>query len=239
MLAPLRFLLWALFRLLLALRYRIRVHGLKQLRDLKGGTVVLPNHPAYIDPPLAFTSLWRALQPRPLLYEGNFHNPIFYPLMKLMRAVPLPDMERPSVKARARTEKAIAEVIDGLKKGENHILWPSGYLWRDGQERLGGAQAVTEILRAVPGANVVLVRTRGVWGSMFSFAQTGSRPSVVHCLRVGAGVLLSNLLFLTPRRQVDITVERIDRSKLPELGRDTLNPWLERWYNAPGPEKPT
>jgi acyl-CoA synthetase (AMP-forming)/AMP-acid ligase II/1-acyl-sn-glycerol-3-phosphate acyltransferase/acyl carrier protein len=239
MLAPVRFFLWALFRLLLSLRYRIRVHGAEQLRDLKGGSVVLPNHPAYIDPPLAFMSLWRLLQPRPLLYEGNFHNPVFYPLMKLMRAVPLPDMERPSAKARARTARAIGEVIEGLKKGENHILWPSGYLWRDGQERLGGAQAVGEILRAVPHANVILVRTRGVWGSMFSFAQTGSRPSFVRCLRSGAGVLLSNLLFLTPRRHVDITVERIDRSRLPDLGRDSLNPWLEGWYNAPGPETPT
>jgi long-chain-fatty-acid--[acyl-carrier-protein] ligase len=239
MLAPLRFLLWALFRLLLSLRYRIRVHGAEQVRDLKGATVILPNHPAYIDPPLAFTALWRHLEPRPLLYEGNFHNPVFYPLMKLMRAVPLPDMERPSARARARTQRAIDEVIDGLRKGENHILWPSGYLWRDGQERLGGAQAVGEILRAVPDANVILVRTRGVWGSMFSFAQSGQRPNFVRCLRRGAWVLLSNLVFFTPRRNIDIAIERIDRAKLPDLGRDTLNPWLERWYNEAGPEVPT
>src|SRR3984893_7334138 len=218
-----RFLLWAMFRLLLSLRYRVWVHGLEQVRNFKEGTLILPNHPAYMDPPLVFTSLWRALKPRPLLFEGNFQNLLFYPLMKLIRAVPLPDMERPSAKARARTELAIKEVIDGLGKGENHILWPSGYLWRDGQERLGGAQAVGEILRAVPQANIVLVRTRGVWGSMFSFAQTGSRPGFVRCLRTGAWVLLSNLLFFTPRRQVDITVEQIKRDKLPDLGRDTLN----------------
>ena len=25
----------------------------------------------------------------------------------------------------------------------------------------------------------------------------------------------------------------------PELRRETLNPWLEKWYNPDGPEKPT
>ena len=73
----LRFLLWAMFRLLLSLRYRVRVHGLEQVRDLKEGALILPNHPAYMDPLLVFTSLWRALAPRPLLFEGNFQNPLF------------------------------------------------------------------------------------------------------------------------------------------------------------------
>ena len=168
-----RFTLWAIFRLLISLRYRVRVHGLEQVRNFKEGTLILPNHVALMDPPLVFTSLWRALKPRPLVFEGNFQNLLFYPLMKLVRAVPLPDMERPRAKARARTELAIAEVIEGLRKGENHLLWPSGDLSRDGQERLGGAKAVGEILRAVPEANIVLVRTRGLWGSMTSFAPTG------------------------------------------------------------------
>jgi long-chain-fatty-acid--[acyl-carrier-protein] ligase len=233
-----RYVFWAMAKLLLSLRYRVWIHGKEQLRGLHG-TLVLPNHPAYMDPPLTFTSLWPALQPRPLLFEGNFQNPVLYPLMKLIRAVQVPDMERPSAKARARTEKAIAEVIEGLRKGENHMMWPSGYLWRDGQERLGGAQAVTEILRAVPEANIVLVRTRGLWGSMSSFAPTGERPHFLGCLGRGAAWLVANLLMLTPRRRIDITVERLDRSKLPELRRETLNPWLEQWYNAGGPEKPT
>src|SRR5439155_27361627 len=120
-----------------------------------------------------------------------------------------PDMERPSAKARARSERAIKEVIDGLRKGENHILWPSGYLWRDGQERLGGAQAVGEILRVVPDANIVLVRTRGLWGSMTSFAPTGTRPNFLRSLRTGAALVLSNLVLFMPRRRVDITVERV------------------------------
>src|SRR2546428_6065887 len=52
MLWVLRYTVWLLARLTLALRYRVRVHGLEQLRDLKGPILILPNHPGMIDPPL-------------------------------------------------------------------------------------------------------------------------------------------------------------------------------------------
>jgi long-chain-fatty-acid--[acyl-carrier-protein] ligase len=239
MLAPIRFLLWAIWKFLITLRYRIRIEGLDEVRDLSGPVLILPNHPAFVDPPVVFLSLWRIFQPRPLVFEGNFHNPVLYPFIKLIRAVPLPDMERPSAKARARTEQAIAQVIDGLRQGQPHILWPAGKLWRDGLEHIGGAKAVGEILRAVPNVHVILVRTRGLWGSMGSFAPTASRPNHVRALGNGALILLANLVFFTPRRRVTITLEHFETSQLPGFDRDKLNPWLEAWYNAPGAETPT
>src|SRR6516165_190534 len=61
---------WAFMRLLLSLRYRMRVHGKQQLRGLKGPVVVFPNHPAYIDPGLVLAQLWPDLHLKPVLYEG-------------------------------------------------------------------------------------------------------------------------------------------------------------------------
>ena len=43
----------------------------------------------------------------------------------------------------------VQAIIDGLKAGTNHILWPSGRLQRRGVEVLGGARALTDILDAV------------------------------------------------------------------------------------------
>jgi long-chain-fatty-acid--[acyl-carrier-protein] ligase len=230
---------WALARLLVSLRYRIVVHGGEQLRGLRGGILILPNHSGYIDPVLLLTVLWPSLRPRPMLLESSFRSPLLHPLLKLLRAVRVPDLDQPSAEARQRTRQAIAEVIEGLRKGENHVLWPSGRAQRDGIERLGGAEAATEVLRAVPEAAVVLVRTRGVWGSMFSYAFTGRPPPLMRRLGTGLILLLVNLLVFMPRRRVDITFEHLDGRRLPELERERVNPWLEQWYNAGGPEKPT
>lgn len=239
MLLPLRYAVWAFARLLLALRYRLRVHGLDKLRGMQGPTLVLPNHPGYIDPPLVFVALWPTLKMRPMVYEGNFKNPVLWPLAKLLNAVPVPDLEQASSQARARAEEAVAGVIEGLKRGESHILWPAGRVERDGTEKLGGARALADILKAVPEANVVLVRTRGVFGSSFSFARTGSAPSLGKNLLRGLGLILGSLFFFLPRRTVDITVEKIERSQLPVARRELINPWFEAWYNHGGPEKPT
>jgi long-chain-fatty-acid--[acyl-carrier-protein] ligase len=245
MLRLLRSAFWAFMRLLLSLRYRMRVHGKQQLRGLKGPVVVFPNHPAYIDPGLVLAQLWPDLHLKPVLYEGLFSQPgyfrvpLAYPFVKFLGALLVPDLDKPSARARARAEQAVAGVIDGLARGEHYILWPSGHVQRDGVEHLRAARALTDILRAAPDATVVLVRTRGLWGSMFSYAQTASRPPLMGRLWAAVGWLLASLFLFMPRRRVDITVEILDRGKLPPLERDAVNRWFEGWYNAGGPEEPT
>jgi long-chain-fatty-acid--[acyl-carrier-protein] ligase len=258
MLRFLRYLFWILARLVLALRYRVRVRGLEQLCGLKRPVLVLPNHPAYIDPPLVLSALWPTLRPRPLIYEGFFRNPGYFntpfnnALIKLLDALLVPDLSSPSAKARARAEQVVGEIVAGLRKGGDYILWPAGHIQRDGAERLRAARALTDILKAAPEATLVRIRTRGVWGSMFSYARTGSRPHIMSRLFAGACRLLCNLIFFTPRRNVDITVEVVDRSQLPPLDdtgaesvrgrRQEINRWFEKWYNQDtngDPEQPT
>jgi long-chain-fatty-acid--[acyl-carrier-protein] ligase len=248
MLMLLRYCLCLLARLILSLRYRVRVYGWEQVRKLQGPVLVLPNHPGLIDPLLILAILWPALKPRPTVYEGHFANPFLSLLVKLLNAVRVPGLEQASTKARLRAQRAVEAVSAGLRKGENHILWPSGRIQSDGMERLGGARAVADILQAAPEAQVVLVRTRGLWGSMFSYAQTGQHPHLVGRYAAGLGWLLANLFLFMPRRRVEITMEHIERDQLPPLRRETLNPWLEAWYNkndrrnagpTKGPEEPT
>ena len=235
----LRYLFWFQLRCLLALRYRLRVHGLEQVRGLRGPVLILPNHPGYVDPPLVFAALWPALKPRPMVFELMFRNPFLWPFTKLLNALRVPDLDgQASAEAREQAQASVNAVIAGLKNGENFILWPSGRIQRTGTEILGGSRALTEILQAVPAATIVLVRTTGVWGSMFSFAQTGKHPRLTKMLFTGLGMLLANGLFFTPRRRVDITVEKLDRAQLPELRRETINPWFEKWYNTDGQSEP-
>src|SRR5262245_29589550 len=128
MLTMIRYVVWFLFRAILSLRYRVRVHGREKLKDLRGATLILPNHPAFIDPPLVLSTLWPALRPRAMAYESNFRGPVMRPLGKLLNLVFVPDLEQASSQARTQAREAVAAVIDGLGGGENFILWPAGRL---------------------------------------------------------------------------------------------------------------
>src|SRR5215218_10127149 len=105
-------------------------------------------------------------------------------------------------------------------------MWPSGRLQRTGVDRLGAARTLAEVLRDVPEAKLVLLRTTGLWGSRFSYAFTGKSPPLLQRLLQGAGWLLLNLIFFAPRRQVDLTLEYVDRASLPGTEREKLNPYL-------------
>jgi acyl-CoA synthetase (AMP-forming)/AMP-acid ligase II/1-acyl-sn-glycerol-3-phosphate acyltransferase/acyl carrier protein len=231
--------MWKLTRFVLGLRYRVQVHGMEKLADVRGPVLILPSHPAYIDPSIVLSNLWPVVRPRPMLFENLFKNPLLYPLMKFLDALRIPDLEKASFKAKAKAEEALSDAIESLKAGESVILWPSGRVQRDGRgERLGGSRSVSEILQAVPQTTVVLVRTRGLWGSRFGYAWSGERPNLLRVAVTGAGWLVANLLFFTPRRKVDITVEVMDQQALSDPRREVINPWLENWLNQGGPEKP-
>lgn len=237
-----RWLCWAFLRLMLAARYRVRVQGLEQLKSLKGPVLILPNHPGYIDPFLLFGVLWPSLRMRPLVYQGTFQGPTGQFLVEMVNALEMPDLEVASVRARDEAGQAVATLVAGLQQGERFILWPAGRVWRDGVERIGPARSAADILRALPQCNVILVRSRGVWGSSWSWAQLSKRPPLWQLLLAGFGSLLANGLFFMPRRRVEITLELADPDKLPERQRELLNPWLEQWYNgdlAGQAEKPT
>ncbi len=227
-----------LARFVFSLRYRVRAEGLRDLRGLER-TLILPNHPAYIDPGLVLSAVWPVLRPRPMLFADIFRNPVLFWLPRLLRAVEIPNLEHQSVAAREQAQRTIQAVVEGLRRGENFILWPSGRVQRRNTESLGAARSLAEILAAVPEANVVAVRTRGLWGSMFSFARTGQKPPLVKTLLEGLGLLLANLIFFAPRRSVHLTLQRFAPGDLPQRTRERLNPFFEAWYNAPGPEAPT
>lgn len=232
----LRYILWLAACLVLSFRYRLRVRGLSRVRGVRGA-LILPNHPGYMDPPNILRALWPTLKPRPMLTVSVFASPLLFWLPKAIRAIELPDLDQPSVDAREKAQRAIDDVVAGLQRGENLLMWPSGRLQTEPYASLGGARALTEILKQAPDAAVIAVRMRGLWGSRFTTAWSGGKPALVKNLIKGAGLLLASALLFMPRRELSITVERIDRSRLPELEREKVNRFFEAWYNAPGPER--
>lgn len=235
---PIRWITWAFLRWLVWLRYRVTVRGLRGVAAKPGPYLILPNHPAFADPICVLSTLWPTFKMRPMLLETNFQNPVLAPFAFLLRGIRIPDTERASAEARERAEASISAAIGALKLGENVILWPSGRLQRQPVERIGGARAVSDILAAVPNVTVVLVRTRGLWGSMFSWAYA-KKPDLAGGMLRAAGILLSNLIALAPRRKVTHTLEAFTAGERPAPTREAVNRWLEAWYNVDSPETPT
>ncbi len=230
---------WWVVRKLAWLRYRVEVIGLEKLRDLHGPTLVMPNHPAYIDPPLLLSHI-RLHEPiRPIVSWKMYRRAILYPMMRLVEALEIPDLGAQSRNAREQTLAMIDAVVAGLEQGGNFLIYPAGHIQERGIEEIGPARSVAEILERSPQANLVLIRTRGLWGSSFSVAPLGKRPDVGPTGLRGVLWTLANLIFFAPRRKVTMTVEVVRRSDLPDLSRETLNPYLEAWYNRDGPETPT
>ncbi|MBS0621968.1 MAG: AMP-binding protein [Verrucomicrobia bacterium] len=235
-----RFGIW-LFRTAASLRYRVKMKGFKDLRkdlDPTKGTLFLPNHPAHIDPVLLVTRLWPKYRVRPMVAEHVFFLPAMHKLFVFcLKAVPVPGFDRSSNSyKRMRSEKALEAIVEGLRNGENFVVYPSGRLKKTADERVGGASLVFEILRQVPNCNIVLVRTKGLWGSMFSWALTGRVPSLGEGLKQGFRILLKNGIFFAPRRKVAIEFQLAPSSLTTLPDRRSFNQALEKWYNEEGEE---
>jgi len=203
-----RAIFWVLARSALRLRYRVTIEGLEKVRGIDHAPIV-PNHPGYVDPPIIFSYIACRLNARPMLLGSMLRNPFMFWLPKLLDALEVPDLGQQSTQAKRQTEAVIETVIEGLKGGRNHILWPSGRVYRSGKENIGSARSLTEILKAVPHAKVVGVRTRGLWGSSLGYAYNGEAPHLVAGMLRGVVCVLANLIFFMPRRRIIITVEEI------------------------------
>ena len=235
-----QWLFWCAGRFIVGLRYHVKIVGTDAVFAQPGPYLILPNHPAYVDPPNLIVHFWPLFKMRPLLLESNFRSPVLAPFAWALEAIKVPDIAEASVEARQRAQASVDAIIDALKAGRNAVLWPSGHLMRDGVEHIGGTRAVSDILAAAPDVTVVLVRTRGLWGSMYSWAQTAQKPPLMKLLLRGGWHLLTNLGFLTPKRRVTFTMEAFPPDARPEPTREAINPWLEAWYNADEkPETPT
>lgn len=219
---------------LLRLRYRIRVHG-REAVAARGttGILFLPNHPALIDPVIVTGSLHAQFQPRPLAVENQINKPGIRWFTRRVGVRPIPDLTADGVGARGQVAAVVDACAESLALGENILLYPAGHLYRSKYEDLRGNSAVELILRKVPDVRIVLVRTRGMWGSSFGFA-SGVYPNFGRAFRRGVWRVLANLLFFTPRR--DVSLELVEPDDFPRnADRSGMNAFMEAFYNQDAP----
>jgi len=229
-------LLGLLIRGLLWLRYRITVSGLDEVRRRGTGRILfLPNHPSLIDPVMLVTLLHRHFHARPLAFEGQINRPVIGCLTRRIRTIAIPDLHQAGRPGLQIIAGAIQAIVDGLRQHDNFILYPAGRACRTGSEELRSNSAVEKIVRAVPDVRIVLVRTAGLWGSAFSWAD-GTEPQIGAILKKAVFYILANGIFFSLRRHVHITF--VEADGFPRAaGRREINRYLEEFYNREAPPK--
>lgn len=228
-------------RALLSIRYRIIVRGIENLNpqtlSKKGGILFLPNHPAEIDPVLLTMVLWGRYKAHPLVVEQFYYLKGAHYIQTLVGAIPIPDLTGVVNRwKQKKVEKCFEQIATGLKNKSNYLIYPAGRLKQTGEELIGGASFVHNLMQECPETNIVLVRTTGLWGSRFSRALTGSTPDFAKAAWEGVKIVLKNLIFLTPRREVTIEFEPAPADFPIKAQRLEFNRALEKWYNVRGPE---
>jgi len=228
-----------LFRLVFKVRYKVIIKGLehinKEALPREGGILFLPSHPTiFIDPTLVTLAILQKFPVRPMIVEYMYYLPIVNWVMRYLQALPIPSFTTSSNSLkRKKSEESFKTVIRKLAEGDNFLIYPAGKTKQSASEVLGGASGVHRILQEAPTANVVLIRTKGLWGSMFSRALEGTVPALFPTLIRGIKITLKNLLFFTPRREVIIEFEPAGEDFPFGKDRRELNQYLERWYNRP------
>lgn len=234
-----RFIFFAV-RVILALRYRVKLKGTDILKESEAPLLFLPNHQAIVDPMLFMTQVYKHTTCVPVVTSGYYDLPVAKILFKKWGAIRVSDLEKGSRNIKV-LDNITSSVTKGFELGHNIVIYPAGQLPSQGLEKIYNKQGAKKIVENLPdGVKVIGVRISGLWGSVWSKAWTGKSPDFTATLLKSIWYTIANLIIFMPRRYVtiefvDITKEALARA---QSDRQTFNSYLEDFYNINGEEKP-
>ena len=203
----------------------------------KQSYLVLPNHPAMVDPMLVTATL-RELPLRPLVDEAFFKAGLVASLtLRTVGAVAVPDLRKHRTARGASVVRGLDDVVvKTLASGGSVLFYPSGHIQTEADlETIGTRQLAYNVCRALPdGVRVLGVRTRGLWGSIWSRKRRTASPNFVLTLVKGVFLWFFVVPFVRRRRVTMEIVDMTDRVKeWSQLTRIEFNRRLELFYNEP------
>ncbi len=228
----------AIYRFLLSLRYNVEVKGIEILKN-PNPKFILPNHQALVDPQILFPQILKHIKAVPVASEIYYNKPVLKQLFDAFGTVIVSDITSNNRDADA-LKNIYINVVDALKNGKSVVLYPSGQIAGQGYEKIFNKQSAWAIVDNIPeNTQVIGVRISGLWGSMWSRAWIGKSPDFIKTYLKAIFMVLANLIFFLPRRNVkiefiDITEEAKTKSK---ESKNAFNLFLEEIYNINGEEK--
>lgn len=165
-------------RFVFHLHYQVTLDGLERVMNAPS-FLIMPNHPAYIDPVILFSELYsRGRKVSPMTDEKFFRNPAYRQVLSLGDAVVVPDMmKNRSAEAVNQASHLVQIAVDALTQGRSLVFYPSGHVTLDGAESIGNRRMAYETMCAINASpedsplrrvRVFLLRTRGLETSRWS-----------------------------------------------------------------------
>ncbi|NVO20237.1 MAG: AMP-binding protein [Bacteroidetes bacterium] len=227
-----------IIRLLLRFRYKVSVNGSEVVRK-NSPVLFLPNHQALMDPIILLSQIYRFSTATPVVSEKYYDIPLVNWYLKRLMAVRVSDLETGSRDIHV-LKSITRSVYKGLRRNQNILIYPSGQIAGQGYEKIFNKKSAYQVVRTIPDdVQIIGVRINGLWGSMFSKANTGKSPDFFMQLLKGMLYVLANLLFFVPKRAVSIEFEDLTTvaKENVTLGQKPFNTYLEDFYNLRGEEK--
>ncbi len=118
----LQWIVWFVGRRVMALRYRVKLVGIQEVLQVPGPYLILPNHPAYCDPPNVLVRLWPYFKMRPMLILDHF---AFTPLLD---ECPRVDRRRRQARRHGQAGILLVDLRHPLAK-LGQLLFKAGHVW--------------------------------------------------------------------------------------------------------------
>ena len=205
-------------------------------RKIANSLLVLPNHPAMVDPMLVGAEFWRTPL-KPLCDELFFRTGIVAPaVLKTLGAVAVPDLRKHRTSKGATIARGLSGIVmDTLAAGGDVIFYPSGHIYTEDREDIGTRQLAYNLAKELPeNVRVIGVRTTGLWGSIWSRKGRKDSPPFVPTF-VKSVLLWFFVSPFVPRRKVTMHIEDLTervKSWAATLTRLEFNAKLNDWYNG-------
>jgi len=230
----------SVFSFILSRRYTLNVKGINLLLE-PGAKLLLQSHQSHIDPQLLGVFVAQRSGLVPVISEKFLRIPIIGSILRSLNAVAVSDLKHGNRDPHV-LKKMFSKIMDALKQGKSVLIAPSGQIANGPVELIKNKQSAYALVSNLPDdVKVIGVRVSGLWGSMWSVAWKGKRPSFLFTLLKGIFYLITNLIFFLPKRQV--TFEFVDLTEEAKLqaksDRKTFNTYLEEFYNVNGAEEVT
>ena len=218
----------------------VGVDSIKQSNNqtIEQSYLVLPNHPAMVDPMLVMAEL-HELPLRPLVDEAFFKAGIVAPtVLRTVGAVEVPDLRKHRSAKGATIVRGLNEVVlKALRDGGSVLFYPAGHIQTEAdRDEIGTRQLAYNICKDLPeGVEVIGIRTRGLWGSIWSRKGRKATPNFVVTFAMSVFLWFFVSPF-RPRRKVTMQVENLTARtrEWSKLTRLEFNRELENWYNTQG-----